>query len=108
MRWLVHSMEPSIAVFFLEMETALDIWDTLAQTYARKANVAEVYELKRRIEAEVQGERSVLQQFTCLSTMWTHFDHLKYYRLVYSTDVTSFKEYIESERIFKFLTGFNS
>ena len=56
--------------FFLEMETALDIWDTLAQTYARKGNIVEVYELRRRIEAEVQSKRSVLQYYTSLSTMW--------------------------------------
>ena len=53
MSWLVHSMELSIAAFFLEMETTPDIWDTLAQTYARKGNIAEVYELRKRIEAEV-------------------------------------------------------
>ena len=33
---------------------------------------------------------------------------MKNYRPVYSTNATSFKEYIESERIFKFLVGLNS
>ena len=90
------------------METALDIWDTLAQTYARKGNIAEVYELRRRIEAEVQGERFVLQYYTSLNTMWKRLDHLKNYRPVCSTNATSFKEYIDSERIFKFLASLNS
>ena len=50
MSWLVHSMEPSIAAFFLGMEITLEIWDTLAQTYARKGNIAKIYELHRQIE----------------------------------------------------------
>ena len=39
--------------------------------------------------------------------MWTSLDHLKNYRPICSTDATSFKEFIESERIFKFLAGLN-
>ena len=108
MSWLDHSMEPSIATIFLEIETTLDIQDTLAQTYARKGNIAEVYKLRRWIETKVQGECSVLQYYTSLSTMWKRLDHLKNYRPICSTDATSFKEYIESERIFKFLASLNS
>ena len=33
MSWLVHSMEPEIADNYLSMDTAQDIWDTLAQTF---------------------------------------------------------------------------
>ena len=40
--------------------------------------------------------------------MWKRLDHLKNYRPVCPTDAASFKEYIESERIFKFLAGLNS
>ena len=89
-------MEPNLAEVFLEMETARDIWDTLAQTYARKENVAKVYELRRCIEAEVQD---VFLHFsiTSLCTMWKRLDHLKNHHPICSTEAASFKEYIESE-----------
>ena len=40
--------------------------------------------------------------------MWKRLDHLKNYRPVCTADATSFKEYVEGERIFKFLAGLNS
>ena len=49
MSWLVHSMEPELADPFLSMGTTQDIWDTLAETYSRQGNVAQVYELRRAI-----------------------------------------------------------
>ena len=105
MSWLTHSMEPDIAETFFEMATAQDIWDTLAETYSRKGNVAQIYELRRLIEAEVQGDRSTLQYFTSLGVLWKRIDHLLTSHLVYPTDSASFKTYIESKRIFKFLAS---
>ena len=64
MSWLVHSIEPDIAIDFLAMDTTQDIWNTLAHTYSRKGNVAQVYELQRSIEIEVQGDRSTIQDYT--------------------------------------------
>ena len=49
-------MEPDIAETFFGMETSKDIWDTLAETYSRKGNVAQIYELRRLIEFEIQGD----------------------------------------------------
>jgi len=105
MSWLVHSMEPELADFFLSMETARDIWETLAETYSRKGNIAQVYELRRSVEAETQGDRPVIQYYTSVCSLWKRIDHLLSHRPVCPADAKSFKEYIEKERIFKFLPG---
>ena len=49
MTWLCHSMIPEIGEGFLDMATAKDIWETMASTYARKGNSAQIFELRRLI-----------------------------------------------------------
>ena len=63
-------MEPDIAKTFFEMATAKEILDTLAKTYSHKGYVAQIYELRRLIESETQGDRSMLQYFTSLGVLW--------------------------------------
>ena len=87
------------------MATGQDIWDTLAETYSRKGNVAQIDELRRFIESEIQGDLSTLQYFTSLGVLWKRIDHLLTFHPVCPTDAANFKTYIESERIFKFLAG---
>jgi hypothetical protein len=47
MSWLLHLMQLSQGYLFLR--TAKEIWDVVAQTYSKMGNVAQIYELKRRI-----------------------------------------------------------
>ena len=54
-------MVPEIAEGFLDMATAQDIWETMANTYSRKGNSAQIFERRRLIGRSEQGEQSVLQ-----------------------------------------------
>jgi len=67
---LVHSMIPSIEEGYLHLTTAKDIWDALADTYSRKGNMAQIFDLKRIIERQTQDEKTVLQYFTSLTGLW--------------------------------------
>ena len=75
------------------------------QRHSCKGNVAQIYELRRTIKTEVQGDRLTLQYFIALDTLWKRFNHLQTYHSVCSSNVANFKTYIESERIFKFPAG---
>ena len=48
--WLVHCMIPSIGEGFLSLATAKDVREVVADTYSRKGNVAQIYDLKWSIE----------------------------------------------------------
>ena len=108
MTWLIHSMIPDIGEGFLDMATAQDIWETMAKTYSRKGNSAQIFELRRVIGRSEQGEMGVLQYFTSLSTSWKRLDHLLDYKPVCPTDSTAYNKLVAEERIFKFLEGLNS
>ena len=59
MTWLIHSMIPEIGECFLDMAIAQDIWETMANTYSRNGNFAQIFELRRLIGRSEQGEMSV-------------------------------------------------
>ena len=108
MTWLCHSMILEIGEGFLDMATAHDIWETMANTYARRGNSAQIFELRRLIGRSEQGEGSVLQYFQSLSSLWKRLDHLLDYKPVCSTDSTAYNKLVAEERIFKFLEGLRS
>ena len=55
MTWICHSMIPEIGEGFLDMVTAQDIWETMANTYSRKGNSTQIFELRRLIGRSEQG-----------------------------------------------------
>ena len=50
MSWLLHSMISEIGEGFLSLDTAKDIWDTVSKTYSKRGNIAQVYDLQRRVD----------------------------------------------------------
>ena len=108
MTWLIHSMIPDIGEGFLDMATAQDIWETMAKTYSRKGNSAQIFELRRVIGRSEQGEMCLFKYFSSISTSWKRLDHLLDYKPVCPTDSTAYNKLVAEERIFKFLEGLNS
>ncbi|GFS41521.1 methyltransferase family protein [Actinidia rufa] len=64
---LVHSMVPSIGEGYLHLTTVKDICYALADTYSRKGNMAQIFDLKQIIKRQNQDEKTVLQCFTSLT-----------------------------------------
>ena len=73
--WLIHSMEPEISRNYIFLDTAKEIWDAVSVTYSQIGNMAQVYELKRRIHEAEQGEKSVSSYFNMLQGLWKELDH---------------------------------
>ncbi|XP_057493174.1 uncharacterized protein LOC130778669 [Actinidia eriantha] len=105
MSWLIHSMIPEIGEGFLSLDTAKDIWDTVSETYSRRGNIAQVYDLQRRVDSLDQGEMTSLQYYSALTTLWQRLDHLADYTPICSADITAFRKFIDRQRVFKFLAG---
>ena len=90
------------------MNTAKDIWDTVAHTYSRKGNYAQEFELSRVIDSSEQGSMTVIQYYTFLTSQWKHVDHLQDYYSVCPVDAAGYKKLLEKQRVFKFLQGLYS
>ena len=89
MNWLVHSMVPSLGEGYLNLTTSRDIWDIVADKYSRKGNIAQIYDLKRRIENQNQDELTLLQYFTTLTSLWRTFDHYQDFTPVCTIDMAA-------------------
>ncbi|GMP35134.1 hypothetical protein CsSME_00007708 [Camellia sinensis var. sinensis] len=107
MEWLIHSMVSDIGESYLSIDTTRDIWDAVATTYSQKENFSQTFTLRRSIEHSVHGKMTILQYFTFLSNGWKHLNHLQDYKLACPTDFVGYRKFIEQDRIFKFLKGFN-
>ena len=66
MSWLLHSMILEIGEGFLSLDTTKDVWDTIFETYARRGNLAQVYDLQRSVNRLDQAELTSLQYYSAL------------------------------------------
>ena len=74
--WLINSMVPEIGESFYRIKTAKAIWDTVDSTFSRRGNYAQEFELIRSIDRSKQGDMTVTQYYTSLTTSWDRLDHL--------------------------------
>lgn len=102
MSWLVHSMKPEISQGYLFLRTAKEIWDVAAQTYSKMGNKAQVYDLKRRIQATSQGDWYVATYYHNLRGLWQELDHYQTFKAKCTQDAIDFQKFVEDERIYEF------
>ena len=105
MSWLLHSMIPEIGENFLSLDTTKDVWGTVFETYSRRGNIAQIYDLQRSVNRLDHAELTSLQYYSALTTLWQRLDHLANYIPICLADTTAFKKFIDRQRVFKFLTG---
>jgi Retrotransposon gag protein len=73
--WLLSSLTPSIASTVDGIDRVKDVWEKLKRTYDGVGNNLRVFQIKREIEAIVQGDRSIQEYATDLKRLWTDYDH---------------------------------
>jgi hypothetical protein len=64
--WFFNSMVSSIAVTVDGIQSVKDIWAKLKRIYADTENNMRVFQIERKIEAVVQGDRSIQEYATYL------------------------------------------
>lgn len=57
MLWLFNSMEPTIATWFLFLDTVKEVWDSVEEIYGEVHNLARVYILQQKIARVTKGDR---------------------------------------------------
>ena len=107
--WLIHSVSPEIRSTILYMETAQECWEKLKVLYAQPNDVR-IYQLQQELSSITQGNGSVTDFFTKLTSLWEELGH---YRPTPSCSCNQCKcKYTElqekaqdTDKIFKFLMG---
>ncbi|WVZ19805.1 hypothetical protein V8G54_007127 [Vigna mungo] len=106
MTWIWQSMAPEIRKNYMFHSSAKEIWEDLQSTFSLKKNLAATHDLKNRIFTTTQGSLSVSKYYGILNGLWMELDQIQTMKMC-KTDAAVLAEFIEGERIFKFLHGLN-
>ena len=107
MSWLWDSMEPMISDTCMFFSTAKEIWEFIRHTYSKARDAAQVYEIKVKIAATKQGDKSVTKYANLLQNRWQELDHYRVFEMKCPEDAGILKSFIERDRVYDFLAGLN-
>src|SRR5438270_4157837 len=106
--WLLISMDPAISGQLETLQSTADAWTTLKTICSGAESVMRTMETEEKIDATVQGEKTVQQYASELKCLWADLDHYSPLSLEHPDDILVGKKYLEQRRIFHFLKGLNS
>ncbi|CAL1400034.1 unnamed protein product [Linum trigynum] len=106
--WIYNSLSDDIANSVVPYKVAKDVWDNLKDRFSQADNMR-VYELNEQIRKCVQGNLTVTQYYTALTTKWQEY---KMYRPVSccpcpNSPFFTIQKYQEHDLIIKFMQGLN-
>ncbi|KAF7134839.1 hypothetical protein RHSIM_Rhsim08G0117000 [Rhododendron simsii] len=99
MSLLLNSMEPKVAEIFTFADSAQDLWSSVKDLYGHQHNAARIYQLQQAINNCEQGDRSFVEYFGELKSMW---DELGLYRPPV-TDLVTLQQRAEQDKVFQLL-----
>ncbi|XP_020263960.1 uncharacterized protein LOC109839912 isoform X2 [Asparagus officinalis] len=73
--WLLNSLVQSIAATVDGIGKVTDVWEKLRRTYDGVGNNLRLFQIKREINATVQGDKTVQEYATELKRLWLDHDH---------------------------------
>src|SRR3954463_2631783 len=106
--WLLISMDTSVSGQLETLRSAVDVWKTVETMYSGAGSVMRTMETEEKIDATVQGEKTVQQYASELKHLWADLDHYSPLSLECPADILKGKQYLEQRRTFRFLKGLNS
>ncbi|ONI30271.1 hypothetical protein PRUPE_1G241200, partial [Prunus persica] len=105
--WLLQAMTPDISLGYMRLDSEHAIWDAVSQTYYEGGCDAQIYELKRRIQATTQQRKMLETYFNSLQALWQELDYYQPWDMKCSNDTAALKKRIEKERTFELLASLN-
>jgi len=104
---LLSSMKPEISDHYLFLETAHQIWDSLAKAYSKIGHTAKAFDLRQQITQFKQGDKPLAIYYSALKKRWEELAHYTAYRPSCSQDAASYQKHVEEIQAFKFLARLN-
>ena len=106
--WLFNSMEVHICKSYIFIDTAKDVWNSLIRTYSFSGNVAKWFEVKRKIWALIQGDQTLAQYYSELTSLWSELSHYTIFECKHAEDQEKYQKMMTEERVMKFLDGLSN
>lgn len=107
MTWLVNSVIEDICSNYMCYSTTKELWDNVNQMYSDLDNQLRVLELNLKLGDIRQGGDTVAQYFHKLTRIWQDLDLFESYEWESIMDQAYYKQVVEADRVYKFLTSLN-
>ncbi|XP_042019100.1 uncharacterized protein LOC121766938 [Salvia splendens] len=106
--WIIDNIENDKIAYFAHHQTAKAIWDNLAVTFEGKRDSYLIYDLEDKAIALRQGSMDLETYYRRIHGLWINVDRC-WKQPVDCCDkgVKQFREFSNTTRLFKFLTGLN-
>lgn len=108
MSWLLNAMVPEISDTVMFLSTTPELWEAIRQTYSKVDDAAQVFEIKTKLAATKQGNRSVTEYANHLKNLWHELDYYQALEMKNSERAAALKAFIEKDRTYDFLAGLNA
>lgn len=59
MSWFQNNIAPKISDTYMFLNTTKDVWDCVCKTYSKVNDVAQIYEIKKKMSSAKQGTYTV-------------------------------------------------
>ncbi|XP_042065515.1 uncharacterized protein LOC121809031 [Salvia splendens] len=106
--WILDNIETDIVIDFAHHQTTEALWKSLAVTFEGTSDPFLLFDLEEKAENVKQGELSLETYWRHLHGTWIDVDRCQEKRVTCcDKGVGQFRKYIETRRLFKFLTGLN-
>ncbi|KAK8957941.1 hypothetical protein KSP39_PZI000182 [Platanthera zijinensis] len=102
--WLLSSVVPSIVATVDGLDTVMEVWDKLKNTYDSVRNTQWVFRMKGEIDDTAQGEKTVQEYDSELERLWVDYNHTSSRMCCRNSQCRASKIIVE-ERTMKFLKG---
>ncbi|KAI3470208.1 hypothetical protein Pfo_026871 [Paulownia fortunei] len=93
MSWLWNAMVFEISDTVMFLTTAREIWEAIKQTYSKKDDATQVYEIKVKLAAMKQGNKIIIEYANTLKNMW---HELNYYQSSIKKTLIAFYPFLDS------------
>ena len=103
--WLINTMDSSLVSTFIWYPTAKEVWDAITVTFFNGSDIAQVYELQRRVSRLRQNGGSLEKFYNELQGLWREIDFLRPNPMGCPKDVQWYTAILQEEMVYVFLDG---
>ncbi|XP_074347606.1 uncharacterized protein LOC141686471 [Apium graveolens] len=93
------------AMSYIFIDTAEKVWNSLAWTYSFSGNLAKRFEVNRKIWALVQGNQTLTQYYSEITSLRSELGHYTIFECKHAEDQEKYQKMMTDERVMKFLDG---
>ncbi|XP_042059365.1 uncharacterized protein LOC121803840 [Salvia splendens] len=106
--WIVDNIENDIIADFAHHQTAKALWDNLTVTFESKADQYIIYDLEEKAINIKQGSMDLETYYRKIHGLWINIDRSQKQPVsCCDKGIEQFRNYSNSKRLIKFLTGLN-